>query len=90
MPADKQRIDCSIANTFHWLKANFMYLNDPVGKEVVVSPVRLLKDLETPPNVLAAVLGPILQDQILGTGNFKLRGDESLEMSKVGIRGCFG
>lgn len=88
MPTEEERKDCTIQSVWKWLKNNVMYVNDPSGKEVEVAPAQLIADLKTPPNVLAAVLGPVLGDAILGYSAVNIPKDQVMNLNPVFARSC--
>jgi hypothetical protein len=88
MPTEDERRDCTIQSVWKWLKNNVMYVNDPSGKEVEVAPAQLIADLKTPPNVLAAVLGPVLGDAILGYSTMSIPRDQVMNLNPVFAKSC--
>ena len=59
---------CEIASIFEWNRYYVRYVNDPVSKEVMETPPRLIRDAQQPPHVLEAILPPDLRTAILGFG----------------------
>lgn len=58
---------CVAETIFHWAKANFLFLNDPVDAEKIKSAQRQIKELSTPKEILAWILRPILGKNIPGS-----------------------
>jgi hypothetical protein len=44
---------------FNWAKAHFHYVNDPVNKEVLQTPARMVRQTQVPRQLLARILEPI-------------------------------
>lgn len=87
MPNDSERIDAAISGIFRWLQGNTVYLNDVVGKEVLVSAPRMLADLQTPPSALQAILGPLLKREVVDG----IRTGEEFygyQLGNIGVSGC--
>lgn len=59
---------CEMNAIYLWTKGHFRYVNDPPSKEVIATPLSQISDIMTPPEVLEAVLGPKLIQQIQGFG----------------------
>lgn len=49
-----------------WLRQNVRYINDPPEKEVIETPVRMMRELSMPPEALGWILGPYLSDMLMG------------------------
>jgi len=59
---------CEMAALFHWVKKHYRYVSDPVNREAIETPVRMIEDIQTPPEVLQAILGEDLIQQMKGFG----------------------
>lgn len=59
---------CEMNALFHWTKNHFRYVNDPVDKEAIKTAPRMIGEILTPPEVIAAILGPDLIRQMNGFG----------------------
>lgn len=51
---------------FEWTKAHFHYMNDPINKEVLQTPQRMVKQTQVPREVLAMILAPLYGRQSNG------------------------
>jgi len=69
---DAQRRDCAIASIFGWAKANAHFVNDPINKELLKGPSKMISELATPPEVLAGILGPVLTKAIRGEAQIQM------------------
>jgi hypothetical protein len=58
---------CLAQSIFEWVKANVLFLNDPVDAEKIKSAQRQIKELSTPKEILAWILRPILGKNIPGS-----------------------
>lgn len=52
--------NCLAETLFNWVKSRFIFMNDPYGGEKIKTATRQLRDLETPREVLAVILAPLL------------------------------
>lgn len=59
---------CEMAALFAWTKEHYRYVNDPVDKEAIQTPVSMIRDITTPSEVLEAILGPELIERMNGFG----------------------
>jgi hypothetical protein len=57
---------CQAATLFAWLKAHFLFLNDPVDREKIKTPHRFVRELETPREIIAWILAPLVGRDIPG------------------------
>jgi len=83
---DKQ---CEMAALFGWTKNHFRYVNDPVGKEAIGTPVHHLAEIMTPPEILHAVLGEDLLRQMKGFGAGRSLVGSDPRKSVFVCQGCF-
>ena len=81
---------CEMNSMFNWVKNHFRYVNDPVDKEAIKTAPRMLGEILTPPEVIAAILGPDLLRQMdgFGVGHGSVLGDDSRKTLLL-CRGCF-
>jgi len=59
---------CEISVIFEWVKEHYRYVSDPVLKEAVQTPVSMINDIMSPPELLRAILGEELVARINGFG----------------------
>ena len=59
---------CEMNALFLWVKNHMRYVNDPVDKEVIATAEYHLDDLMMPPDVVRAILGEQLLQQMEGFG----------------------
>lgn len=55
---------CLANAIFEWCKRNFIFVNDPYAAEKIKTGRRMMRDLATPKEILAAILAPLLGAQI--------------------------
>lgn len=80
---------CEMNVLFQWAKNHVRYVNDPVGKETIVTPKMQLAEIMTPPSVVRAILGDRLIEQMRGFGaGHSLVGDDDRKSILV-CKGCF-
>ncbi len=53
--------NCLAETLFNWVKSRFIFVNDPYGGEKIKTTNRQLRDLETPRDVLAVILAPLVE-----------------------------
>ena len=59
---------CEMKVLFAWVCQHFRYINDPPDEEFVQTPLAQLREIGTPPEILRALLGDKLIEQIFGFG----------------------
>lgn len=64
-PKDKL---CEMTALFYWTKNHYRYVNDPVEKEMLTTPPRMVEDILAPPEVIREILGEDLIRQMHGFG----------------------
>lgn len=80
---------CEMNAIFLWTKNHMRYVNDPVGKEVIATPVLQLAEIMTPPEVVRSILGDTLLQQMRGFGvGSSVLGEGGLTNTIV-CKGCF-
>jgi hypothetical protein len=77
---------CEMAALFTWTKGHFRYVNDPVNAEAIQTPPAQIAEILTPPDVIRAVLGEDLIQQMQGFG---IGGAVLAAPNQVLARGCF-
>lgn len=83
--AAKDRL-CEMKGLFLWTKGHFRYINDPVNGEAIMTAPAMIADIETPPEVIEAILGPDLVRQMQGFG---IGAAALTPPSRIECRGCF-
>lgn len=81
---------CEMNVLFQWTKNHFRYVNDPIDNETIKTAPRMIGEILTPPEVIEAVLGPKLIQQMkgFGLGEFSTLGDDPRK-SLILCKGCF-
>lgn len=59
---------CEMAAMFQWAKNHFRYVNDQVEGEAIQTPAAQIAEINTPGDVINAILGPDLVQQMSGFG----------------------
>jgi hypothetical protein len=80
---------CEINTLFNWVKNHFRYVNDPVDNETIKTAPRMIGEILTPPDVIAAILGPELIQQMKGFGLGASVISNDPRKSIILCRGCF-
>lgn len=80
---------CEMSALFNWTKNHFRYVNDPVDNETIKTASRMIGEILTPPEVIAAILGPELIQQMKGFGLGSSVITNDPRKSIILCRGCF-
>jgi hypothetical protein len=80
---------CEMNALFNWTKNHFRYVNDPVDNETIKTAPRMIGEILTPPEVIAAILGPDLIRQMKGFGLGSSVISDDPRKSIILCRGCF-
>lgn len=80
---------CEMNALFLWTKNHMRYVNDPVGKETIATPKLHLAEILTPPEVVRAILGEELIQQMRGFGVGRSVMGDGLRTNVLAYKACF-
>lgn len=80
---------CEMNVLFQWTKNHMRYVNDPVGKEMIATPKLHLAEILTPPEVVRAILGEELIQQMRGFGVGRSVMGDGFRTNVLAYKACF-
>lgn len=78
--------NCEMDAMFRWTKDHFRYISDQVEGEAIQTPAAQIAEINTPSDVINAILGPELVKQVSGFG---IAGRVKELPNQIACRSCF-